>query len=390
MKKIIVIFACICLSHSFYAQQTRNFKYFNHWIDSLTLDYAVEQLKDMHYGNYFDNSNLNDKEKKKLIDKIRELFKQEKYVNLYYLGHRIIYNMWWMYPDNNSIEIKQKLMELYLQYYFYPGTQPIIDSYELGSESYYTKKAKQRIVEVLEGKKTEVEYNACLIIWKATLAERKYIWEDAARIMKEQEIQNVEVLKQIRDSLITQNATRLAKERLESLQIKPELIKMIGLLDMKECIPVLKQNLAYCIDSSCVFGQEKAYRYALACLGDKEQKQYILDNLMDIEYLSDGYFDKRNFAYFRDDEIIWKYIDVNYSFSKSVYFDSEGTIPAAIMTMSDVYPFIKNLPKELEFPYLSNDMNDSYKWAKELYEWLMKNKSTVKFDYEGEKKFPWL
>ena len=398
MKKIILTFICIGLSHSFYAQQERDFTFFNHRIDSLASFYAVEQWKGMSYGNYFDNSNLNDKEKKKLIDKIRKLFEQQEYANLYHWGHLILSHMWRMYPDNNSLEIKQMLIELYLQYYFYPGTQQIFVDYELGSQLYYTKKAKQRIVEILEGKKTLAEYNACLIDCKSWYSNDKYIWEDAARIMKKQEVQNTEVLKQIRDSLLTDFINRCAKETIESLKIDDNLVRIIGLLDMKECIPALRKNLENCIGNrdTCDFGtcrcrqdDIKAYRYALARLGDREQRQYILDNLMDIDYSEDGYFNKRNFAYFRDDEMIWKYIDVNYSFKRSIPFDSEGTIPTALKTMSDIYPFIKNVSEGLNYPYLSNDINDDYKWAKSLYEWLMVNKNNVEFDYDGEKHFPW-
>ena len=393
MKKIILILICTGFSYNLYAQQQKvilNLAYYNHLFDSLVSTYSTEQWKDPYDARFhFYEANLNNKEKKKLIDRIHGMFEQNEYANLYRLGHRMIYHMWWVAPGMNSLEVKQKLMELHLQYYFYPGVQQITDDYELDSKP-YTKKAKKRIVEILEDKKTQKEYEIWLKREKSSPSfYNSKSWEDAARIMKKQEIQNAEVLKQIRDSLLTDFIYQCAKENFESLQIKPELIKIIGLLEMKECIPVLKQNLAYCIDSSCVFGQEKAYRYALARLGDKEQRQYILDNLMDIEYLSDGYFDRRNFAYFRDDEMIWRYIDVNYTFDKSIHFDSEGTIPTALMTISNAYPFIKNLPEELNPPYMSNNRNDHYQWAKSLYEWLMANKESIQFDYEGDKEEKW-
>jgi len=343
----------------------------------------MEKFVDMT-GAYvgFDNSNLKTEEKKKLIDKIEKLFQQKEYANLYCWGHQILRDMWWMYPDNNSLEIKQMLMELYLQYYFYPGTQQIIASYELGSQSYYNKKTRQRIVEILEGKKTEEEFNAYSMYDKSMLITYKSVWTEAAQIMKKQEIKNDTILRQIRDSIIIESSNKSAKLILESLQVEPELIKMVGLLDMKECIPILQQNLQSCPEEE-YRTRERAYRWTLARLDDKEQRQYIMDNFMNYPY-----FNTSDFVYFRDNEMVWRYIDVNYSFDRSVQIDSEGTIPAALMTMSDVYPFIKNLPKELKYSY-SSDMNDHYKWAKELYEWLMANKSKVKFDYEGKKDFPW-
>ena len=373
----------IWLSHSIYGQQEKNFTYFNHWIDSLTTNFSMEKFVDIK-GVYvdFDNTNLNSKEKKKLINKIRKLFEQQEYSNLYRLGHLILSNMWWMYPDNNSLEIKQMLMELYLQYYFYPGTQQIIVSYESGSQSYYTKKAKQRIVGILEGKKTKEEYDIYLKLNKLAYDSYSVLWKEAAQIMKKREIQNDTVLKQIRDSIATDYIYRNTESYFESLLIEPELIKMIGLLDMKECIPVLQQNLLLCPEEQDRT-RERAYRWALARLGDKEQRQYIRDNFMDYPY-----FNHSDFAYFRDDEMVWKYIDINYSWNRYFQPFGDSSLPIALKTMSDVYPFIKNLPKELEYPY-SSDMSDNYKWTKELYEWLMENKPNVKLDYEGEKKFPW-
>jgi len=384
MKKIFLIFVCICLSHNFYGQQERNFTYFNHWIDSLALNFSMEKFVDIT-GAYvdFDNSNLKTEEKKKLIDKIEKLFQQKEYANLYRLGHRILRDMWWMHPDNNSLEIKQMLMELYLQYYFYPGIQQIIASYELDSQSYYTKKARQQIVEILEGKKTKEEFNAYLMHEKSLLMTYKNVWTEAAQIMKKQEIKNDTILRQIRDSIIIESANESAKLILESLQIEPELIKMIGLLNMKECIPILQQNLLLCPEEE-YRTIERAYRWALARLGDKEQRRYIMDNFMDYPY-----FNHSDFVYFRDDEMVWRYIDINYHSNEEISILSDVSISSSLKAMSDVYPFIKNLPKELEYPY-SNDMNDNYKWAKKLYEWLMANKDKIKFDYEGEKDFPWM
>ena len=128
MKTFFLILLFTLLTYGLYAQQ-EDFTYFNHRIDSLTSVYSTEERQEMVYINYFDGSNLTSNEKKKLIVKVGKLFEQKKYANLYRYGHRIIYDMWKMHPNNNSLEIKQELMELYLQYYFYPGTAKIIYSY---------------------------------------------------------------------------------------------------------------------------------------------------------------------------------------------------------------------------------------------------------------------
>jgi hypothetical protein len=300
--------------------------------------------------------------------------------------------MWWMWPDNNSLEIKQMLMELYLQYYFYPGTAQIINSYDINGKFYYSKKAKKRIVEILENKKTKEEYEAWLNYEKflpGSIIRNKWVAEE---LIKKQKIQNDAIIQQIRDRISTEYINEATQRMLESRQIEPHLIRMIGLLEMKECSPVLKKNLQECIQNECLGERRKAYRYALARLGDKEQRQYILDSLMDVgsnNYSNEKYFDRKDFSYFKEDEMIWRYIEVNYFSNRQIGIFSEGSIPASLKTMNDVYPFVKNVPQELEFPYVSSDMNDDYKWTKAFYEWLMANKDKVEFDYEGEKRWFW-
>lgn len=391
MKKIILFFMCIVLSHNFYGQQERDFEYFDNWIDSLTLTLSVDTLAANISGVSFSNSILNTQEKEELIDKIRRLFEQEEYVNLYRLGHQILSNMWFI----RSNETKQMVMELYLQYYFYPGELRMISSYGYDKErnNYFTKKSKQRLIELLENKKTEQEYNAWLNFEKSlrnNILTSEYFTE---KLIKERKIQDDTLIQQIRDSIYTEFVRAKAKKTLESLQIEPDLIRMITLLDMKESISILKQNLQSCIENGCQPIIIKAYRYALARFGDKEQRQYILDNLMDVGSGSLNrdytYFDRRDFYYFQDDEMIWKYIEVNYPLEKMIGILSTVSIPASLKTMNDIYPYIKNLPEELIQPSSSRDMDEQYKWERSLYEWLMVNKDTVEFDYEGEKKWIW-
>jgi hypothetical protein len=211
----------------------------------------------------------------------------------------------------------------------------------------------------------------------------------AKLLMKEREMQNDTIFQQVRDSIYSKYVNDEARENLESLQIEPDLIRVIGLLEMKECIPVLKKNLQECIQNECSGEWRKAYRYALARLGDKEQRQYILDNLMGADYFDDDHFDRRSFAYFRDDEMIWRYIEANYFSDKQIGILSDVYIPASLKTMYDVYPYIKNLPQRLAHSVQINSNEEENQWAKSLYEWLMVNKDTVEFDYEAEEVFPW-
>ena len=381
---IIFTFCFVGLS----AQNKQDYNYYNHKIDSLISVYSIDTLKSIsEVYSLFRGADLTDKEKKKLIGKIENMFQQKKYVNLYQLGHELIRSIWRIYPDSNSHKIKQLLLEAYLQYYFYPGVNYFfIGIYDFDSHIYYSSIAKKRIKEILEGKKIEAEYEAMVMFSQsANLKYPERGWREATQIMKTQNIENEKMLQQIRDSLLMEQNIRMAKEYVEGLHIQPGLIKMIGLLDMNECIPTLKENLQTCIENNCPNSQTKAYRYAIAQLGDDEQRQYILDNLMDVFS-----FSKEDFLYFKDDEMVWRYIDINYGLNESYSIFSDLSIPVYVKAMDAVFPFIKNVPKELDFPGLPvMKIDDQPKWAKSFYEWLMENRDTIEFDYEGEKEWFW-
>jgi hypothetical protein len=153
---------------------------------------------------------------------------------------------------------------------------------------------------------------------------------------------------------------------------------MVGLLNMKECIPALKERLLACPEEEYRI-QERAYRYALARLGDKEQRQYILDNFMDIDL-----FYREDFIYFKDDEMIWKYIETNYFSDTPAYSEFSTPIPTSLATINNIYPYVKNVPKDVEYPSVDTfeKLSD---WSKIFYQWLMTNKENIKFDYDGEK-----
>jgi hypothetical protein len=397
MKKYIVMIFCLSCFAEINAQQDTiifDFAHYVNLIEKLVSVYSIDQYTEVNRGVIFRNlytkpvfdNSLDIEQKKKLIFKIKEMFEQREYTNLYRFGHYVIYKMWHELKEYNTVEIQQILMELYLKYYFYPGKDRIIDSYK-DSKSYFTENAKHRILEILGNKKTNEEYMVWLKYiksWNDTLD-----CKDAEFFMKEKGIKyDSGLLIKIRDSLLNDYVIRHTNYRFESLQIGSEIVLLIGRLNMTECIPILRQNIEKCIQNKCNDDYIVCYRYALARLGDKEQRQYILDSLMEI-----GSFGKYDFAYFRDDAMIWRYIEVNYHSNKQIHLFSEGEgIPASLKTMSDIFPYIKDVPHTLEYPHASRDMEDDYKWAKSLYEWLMANKNRVKFDYEGDKseQWPWL
>jgi hypothetical protein len=392
--KFFIILGIFGLSslHAQVQMQIRDFRYYNSQIDSIVSAYSTEEYRDVSairltFHDFGLKANLNVKERKKLIGKIKRLFEQDKYTNLYYVGHKLISKIWDIYPIPNSPEIQQILLELYLQYYFYLHSYDIISEsyYDLNEIEVYTKKMKKRIVEILEGKKTGKEYEIFKKFYEISSVEFETVtWELAARLMKEREVKNATVLKQIRDSILDRFIIEGSTRNFAALQAKPSLIKMTGFLGMKECIPILQQQLDSCIENRCIDEKEYALRYALARLGDSEQRQYIWNVLIDIKM-----FDREDFTYFRDDELIWHYIAVNYASGKRISVLSDTYIGADLLTMNNVYPYVKNVPEKLKYSTKIVPMSEEYAWAKLFYEWLMENKDMVEFDYDGEKKWFW-
>ena len=389
MKKLFLLFfvICFCCDVIFAQDNNKNFEYYNSKIDSIVLAYSTEIYKRIGgLGISFYNSDLNNADKKKLIFKIRTMFEQDKYSNLYRVAHNLLYKMWYnISPIKNSTKIKQNLLDLNLEYYFYPDGSDLtnLNFFDLSIRNDYTERAKNRIFKILKDEKTQDEYNAWLLREKS-IPENKRICESLAQwVINHKGIKNDTIIEWIKDSVCTEYISSEAKRMLAEEQIQPNLILMTGFLGMKECIPILQKNLqAEIAENKYYKDTEIAYRFALAKLGDKEQYRYLLDTFI---YTHSVRSLQKYLSYFRDDKITWKFIDVSYHSSERIYTSSEDHegIPSTIFTMDVICPYIKDLPKELNNPHgQPQGMKKYYDWEKRLYEWLMKNRDSIKFNYD--------
>jgi hypothetical protein len=396
MRKIILLIVSMCMCINFYAQNNNlNFKYYNAKLDSVIYKYSIGVNKNPYSDmpNFY-NADLSEMDRKKIIIRIEKLFKQNKYSNLYSLAHITLYNLWQIYPAKNTLKIRQLLLEVFLKYYFYPGQRwylisPYYDDLDIIND--YTTAAKKRIFDMLKGKKTQEEYNAQILHRESIPVNVDGFKRDVERTIKTQKIQDESIIKKITDSIYVEKMINSAKKTLQEKQIEPDLILMIGFLNMQECVPALQEKLQELITKktknnkreeygvsiiTMYIDYEQAYRFALAKLGDKMQYQYILDS-----FIPTRFFDKKFLSYFRDDSITWKYVDINYSKDETIQTLSDGGgIPMSLYSMDAICPFIKDLPKELEFKLINTEEGD-YKWAESLHEWLIKNKYAVKFNY---------
>jgi hypothetical protein len=406
MKKNILFAVNLCICISTYAQdKSLNIRYYNAKLDSVIYKYSIGINKNPYSDiRDFYDANLSETDRKKIIIRIKQLFEQDKYSNLYSLARITLYDLWQIYPVKNTTKIKQSLLELFLKYYFYPGQRVYLissDYNDLNITNNYTTASRKRIFDILKGEKTQEEYNAEILFQESIPVNVNSFKRAVEQTIKRQKIQDDSIIKKVTDSIYVEDMINYAKDILDEKQIESDLILMIGFLNMKECVPTLGEKLQEIIIKTTKnnrdeeygvaiktinIDHEQAYRFALAKLGDKTQRQYILDT-----FISTHYFDKKFLSYFRDDSITWKYIDDVYN-SKAEFPNYSSYIPATIYAMDAVCPFIKDLPRELHNPHHQHHiqgMQKYYDWEKALHEWLMKNRDKVTFDYDGKKDWFW-
>jgi len=120
MKKIVIITLIALFSGEIQAQQQKDYAYCIAQIDSLITVYSVDTIADISYNFSFQYADLSIDEKIKIINKIQTLFEQKQNTNLYAFGGILMNSMYFDQWNDNPVEIQQLLMDIYLQYYFYP------------------------------------------------------------------------------------------------------------------------------------------------------------------------------------------------------------------------------------------------------------------------------
>ena len=385
MKKIIIFSLCVVLFNSINAQTVKNLDYYNKQIEMLIEDCSAGELKKDYYIIIdFADAILSLSEKEEVIKKIESLYKQEDCIWLYESISYSINNFFFHARKDSTPVIRQKLVELYLKYYFYPYLRSSYIPY--ASKEDFNPNAQKRLIEILEGKKTKEEYELYVKKWRELEQKSEFGWSEATRIMKESNREGDDVLKQIRDSIIeTREIPMMAHREFDRQQISEWLVFVMGDLELKNSIPALQKALMACEENNCQPALENSYRITLARLGDKEQYNYMVNNMLDIDI-----FNVWHFIYFRDDELIWKYLELNYDPKRKVPSGLSGvSLPADFMTVQNIAPYIKNLPEDLQFPTKARYVSEQEAWGKEVYKWLIENKERVEFDYDGEKNWFW-
>ena len=388
MKKFIIISCFFALFINSMAQQVKKLELYLSEIDQMLEDCATgEKFLSENYPLSLENvAKFSNSEKLEYIAKIEDLFLQEKCMQLYREGNKLL-NALFFYERHNSssLVVRQKLVEVFLKYYFYPYMQEGRIIYATKDD--FTQKAQKRLIEVLDEKKTEKEYELYVKDAREIITPTDRGWREAAKIMKESGRVGDDVLMQIRDSIIENRDIPIkAKGGFDLAQMNIYLLYRIGDLNLKKAVPVLQKNLSVRQENdSWRSDEEYSYRITLVRLGDKEQYNYMVNNMLDIDV-----FNVWHFPYFHDDAVIWKYIELNYNSDRMIDTGLSGVrYPADFMTIHNIAPYIKNLPENLQFPTKDLSRDNQIAWGKKVYKWIMDNKDTVEFDYDKEKKWFW-
>ena len=376
--KLSLISLILMLCGTITAQQ-ENYAFYEQKIDSLTQEYAILEYKRTNEVPYFFHGfQLNDKETEMVINKLVKLYEQESYVNLQMLSSRLLSDLF----NNTNRIFRQRIIEVSLEHYFYPWQSEIISRDTLD----YSPKAKILLHEVLQEKDKKENWDKYFNLYVKSNLDNKYRNEsyylkDAKQILGESA--NSILLNQTADSLwLNSYAIPEAKQALESDKITDRQVRLIGFLEMKECIPDLRKALQEHVSSKQLYGEgkERALREALVRLGDKEQEDFLIQNAA--EYLP--YEVRQDLNYMRSPRVIWGFIDYNRNNTGMTWmFSDEGSIfPMRSMSIWHALAFVKNPPKELisEDKGL-NSIEEFIQYHERLYEWMVKNKESIEYQF---------
>jgi len=242
----------------------------------------------------------------------------------------------------------------------------------------YNKKIIKRMVELLKGMSEE----------ERQMNLKSFIELDTANIHNIEQVQKLMKKRNISKEKAWDMYIKKKSNFYDSLICKPLcntyfkfplLIKTLGWLDVKECIPILKDMLK---DSSC--SQSKKYKeaiyYALARMGDKEMENQIFQ------------WRDFDFIYFKSKEACLAYLN---SINETDYEDwspeySEGEWPqsnSAIDRVIRVTYIIENFPEhyfeKLKEVESEEDKEKANNLAKQAIQWIIENKDNLQLrDYE--------
>jgi len=278
----------------------------------------------------------------------------------------------WLYfisiDKNNELNIRQ-LAAFHRIDMLYTSSKGIGDSYE---RMIYNKKIIRRMVELLKGmSKEEKQINIKSFIESDTA--NSYNKELVNKLQKKMKITNQEAWKIYIEKKTRYYDSLISKPLCNTYYDFPILIKTLGWLDAKECIPYLKTMLK---DSNCT--QNKKYKeaiyYALARMGNKEIEQKILQwDYFDFPYLNskEAYFAFINTIKEAD------YTDWNVSLGDGKWPQSNTAITSIRIAIWNIANFPRNEIKLIDNIFKEEDKEIANMQAKKALQWILDNRDNI-------------
>jgi len=392
MKRIIVIISMMFLNiFSTNAQNNKcNYLCFIHTIDSLknALRYGktIETPK-----NYWNFNDLSIEERNQILDSIEIFYNQRKYNSFYYLGINLLVDFF----NNNDKTVQDRIARLYLNKVFY-----VFDSEftNLGKVADYSDSTKERLKNILEGKQTEEDKEARMLLAKRNV-QKHYsndINKEVKKMMNGTKDSSIKIC--LKDSLTNAYIKKEIHyynsypplERYTIFQIGSSKdkrfvdgLESILTTDYPPVYPVTdKQYWEYQINTI-----KQACTYALAKLGVQKYINEILANDTNI-----------NYSYLGTKEAYLRWLKINFDWKKSSRFTTiDPYYPNPVIIMPEVSDYVKNIPKNLQVQYpdvdnyldyfdkMNNEQKENYDPLKDeknkeiiqkiyrLYNWIKNN-----------------
>ncbi|GAB6013343.1 hypothetical protein [Viscerimonas tarda] len=351
MRRIFFNVVILLFTINITAQEKKDYMFFISSIDELKTKYAVKQYLyesvEVPEKDYWKFYNLSLDEQNMVLDYVITLYDQKEYANLYQLGRRLLSRF---YDKRNNKDIQSRIIEIHLDKRYYMYT--ISFSY-WGYVDNYSEKAKLRLLNILENRKTSEDIDAWRVLAEAIVntSHGKSIEIDVRNIMKNERIENEEIEQLLLDSILQQRID----EEIQEYEKYPPLgndgdLYEIGSSGDKQFIPALEAILEKDYYAS-MFGRwsewewnfkrtnlQKACTYALAKLGVQKYIDEIFENDEEI-----------NYQYLGTKEAFLRWLEINYVWNEVSSFKVEGGIPdpKAFVFICRAMNYIENLPRGL-------------------------------------------
>jgi hypothetical protein len=361
MKNITLLFFNLFIS-CLGVISAQNYEFLIYKIDSIKKLESTFEIRTHGYPYFFRDYTLKKSDEEKLLNQIEHFFDEDSLFNLHQVAYDLIYSLGF-YSKNS--ETRQEVVQILLDKINYIH----VNSYYATcfKKEDYNKAAKERLTKIVFKGKTKQEMTINTQYYRIGFSmERLGIENKVQYFLNHNKTNRSEQF--IKDSIYNYYVENDANDYNRRF-CNSRVIRLIGWLDMKECIPDLEELLI----SNPYFQKDelnKSIKYTLARLGVIKFEDEILSSNGHIWY-----------KYLHTERALFRFLELEYDTAKyqcriSPCMGSKASM--AYITMLDVQNYVLNFPKEL----LNEDVyaNPNEQKAQKGYKWLLENKGNLNLD----------